>query len=405
MRKKVVAFVVPWLCCLACSSDHEPSTTGVAGGASVGATAGATSNGSGSGGGPATGSGANVSGAASGVGVAGSNANGGASSGDNGGVGGAAASSAGSNATGGAAGGTSGAAGAANGAGGGVAWADTGYASRKWARWAIPNPPSLNLPHPMSYTDGATISDRVTGLVWQKSTNAATTTWQAALDYCTGLGAGWSLPTRIELTSIVDNTLAGAKSDPLFKYGSKAGWTWASTPWVVNSRKVVDPPLSWFINTSAGDSNNSLSQLDASAYARCVLVPASQTLPAAHYSVDAGVVTDNYTGLDWQQDHSGSSPTLTQSDAAAYCQALSLSGGSWRLPSLNELASIVDDVPTGNVSPAVDHVAFPTTSKDQWYWSASRYGTSSAELWQLSFLDGFTAHKPSATLGIARCVR
>jgi len=82
----------------------------------------------------------------------------------------------------------------------------------------------------------------VTGLVWQKTTNAATTTWQAALDYCTGPGAGWSLPTRIELTSIIDNTQAGAKSDPLFKYGNKARFTWASTPWVVESSFKLGSP-------------------------------------------------------------------------------------------------------------------------------------------------------------------
>jgi hypothetical protein len=289
-----------------------------------------------------------------------------------------------------------------------VIWTATDYISRKWARWAIPNPSSMGLPHPMSYSAATdTVTDNVTGLVWQKTTNTATTTWQAALDYCVSLGAGWSLPTRIELTSIVDNTRSGAKADPVFIFGNGAGWTWASTPWVVNERKgsTGTAALSWFINFSLGDSNNSLSQTAASAYARCVRVPATQILPAQHYAIANGEVADNYTSLVWQQDHSGGAATLDWDQANAYCQSLALNGQTWRLPSLNEIASIVDDVPTGDVSPAVDHATFPTTSPDLQYWSASPYGTSTAERWTLNFKDGFTAHRATSTLAIARCVR
>jgi Protein of unknown function (DUF1566) len=282
------------------------------------------------------------------------------------------------------------------------------YVARKWARWPIPNPPSLSLPHPMSYTVGTDgITDNITGLVWQKSTNTATTTWADAIAYCQSLGSGWSLPTRIELTSILDNTLSGAKVNTQFTFGKSAGWIWASTPWVVNERKGLTgaSALSWFINFSVGDSNNSLSQTAASAYSRCVKIPAAQSLPATHYTIASGEVTDNYTGLIWQQDDSGATPSNTWDQAVAYCTGLALNGQTWRLPSLNELASIVDDVPTGNVSPAVDHTAFPTTSSNQIYWSASSYGTSTSERWTLNFMDGFTSHKVIATLAIVRCVR
>jgi hypothetical protein len=287
-----------------------------------------------------------------------------------------------------------------------VTWTASDYASRKWARWPIPNPVSLALPHPMAFSDGGeTVLDEVTGLVWEKTPVAMTMTWQAALDYCAGKGEGWSLPTRIELSSIVDNTQSGAKvGSKLFVFEPKPGWTWASTPWVVNSRKTVDPPLSWFINLSQGDSNNSLSQLAASAYGRCVKVPPTQELAETHYTIAEGEVTDNYTGLAWQQLDSGATPSLTAAEAAEYCQALELNGKVWRLPSLNELASVVDDVPSGNVSPSVDHAAFPKHSKDQWYWSASPHGGSSSEQWTLSFEDGFTKHQPTSTLAIAQCV-
>lgn len=288
-----------------------------------------------------------------------------------------------------------------------MTWTASDYVSRKWARWPIANPVSLGLPHPMSFRDGGdTVIDDVTGLVWEKTPLAMTMTWQAAIEHCVAKGDGWSLPTRIELTSIVDTTPPGAKvGSTLFEFEPKPGWTWASTPWVVNSRKTVDPPLAWFINLSQGDSNNSLSQLEASAYARCVQVPLTQQLPAQHYTIADGEVRDNYTGLIWQQIDSGPTPELSAVQAADYCEALPLNGATWRLPSLNELASIVDDVPSGNVSPAVDHEAFPRHSKDQWYWSASTHGANSTDQWTLSFEDGFTKRQPARTLALAQCVR
>lgn len=285
----------------------------------------------------------------------------------------------------------------------------TDYVSRKWARWPIPTPPPLGLPNPMSYTETAEgIRDDVTGLVWQATTNTGTTTWAEALAYCEELGPGWSLPTRIELTTIVNHVVSGAKVDTaVFSFGGGAGWTWASTPWVVNERRGLtgDDALSWFINFALGDSNNSLSQTAASAYSRCVRVPETTSLPAEHYTVTEGEVTDHYTGLIWQRGHSGNTPSMTFEQAAAYCSDLDLAGRSWRLPTVNEIASIVDDVPSGDVSPATDHDVFPDTAPDAQYWSQSQYGTNLDEHWTLNFEDGFTAHRVNETPGIARCVR
>ena len=405
------------------SGATGPGATGGSGGVGASGGSGASGGAAGSSGGAAGASGGiggtggvAGSGGASGSGGIAGNGGGGRS----GGAGASGSPDAGRDAAGGS-GGKDGAAGSTGGGGTGggqidasimdggtVIWTATDYVSRKWARWAIPNPASMALPPAMSYTAGSdTITDNVTGLVWQRSTNTATTTWQGALDYCRGLGAGWSLPTRIELSSILDNTRSGGKVDPVFTFGNAAGWTWASTPWVVNERKgsTGDAALSWFINFSQGDSNNSLSQTAASAYSRCVQVPPTQVLPASHYTIANGEVIDNYTSLIWQQDHSGSTATLAWDDAVAYCNSLMLGGHAWRLPSLNEIASIVDDVPAGDVSPAVDHAVFPVTSPNLQYWSASPYGTNTAERWTLNFKDGFTAHRATSTLAIARCVR
>jgi len=287
-----------------------------------------------------------------------------------------------------------------------ISWTATDYISRKWARWPIPNFVA-GLPNQANYTtttDG--VLDNVTGLIWTATPNSATTTWDDAQAYCTSLGDGWSLPTRIELTTIVFHDKSGLRlASPYFS--GTGGWTWASTPWIVNDRRGLtgDSALSWFINLSLGDSNNSLSQTAASAYSRCVQVQATMELPAEHYVISNGQVKDNYTGLTWQQDGSGLTPAHTHAQARAYCASLALNGATWRLPALNELASIVDDVPSGDVSPAVDHTAFPNTSPDQEYWSESGYGSPTTDYWTLNFMDGFTHHRDPSTLGNVRCVR
>jgi Protein of unknown function (DUF1566) len=292
-----------------------------------------------------------------------------------------------------------------------VTQANADYTSRKWARWPVPTPPSMSLPNPMKYTDqgNGTVLDNVTGLVWQQTSDGTMRTWANAISNCQNLaldGGGWTLPTRMELTSIVDDAQpSGARVNATyFKFAAKAGWTWASTPWVVDSRKVVSPPLSWFINFSAGDSNNSLDQTAASAYGRCVRVPASQVLPATHYTIASGEVTDNFTCSVWQQTGSGTTASLTWDQAVAYCASSTLNGHAWRLPSLNELASVVDDVVSGNVSPAVDHTAFPSLASNAWYWTATPY-TAATDKWSLNFEDGFTEHQATSALGNALCVR
>ena len=76
------------------------------------------------------------------------------------------------------------------------------------------------------------------------------------------------------------------------------------------------------------------------------------------YSRTGDVVTDNTTGLEWQDDTEAGSvtrPWVTQDNydygdycntsgwtAVGYCTALTLDDGGWRLPSMNELGTLVD---------------------------------------------------------------
>ena len=86
---------------------------------------------------------------------------------------------------------------------------------------------------------------------------------------------------------------------------------------------------------------------------------------SADYSKTNGVVTDNTTNLQWQDDVASVSKTWSQ--AITYCETLSLDGRSdWRLPNKNELLSIVDYTKS---NPAIDSTFVNITSSS--YWSST----------------------------------
>src|SRR4051794_36761725 len=88
-------------------------------------------------------------------------------------------------------------------------------------------------------------------------------------------------------------------------------------------------------------------------------------VPPACYVAQNGTVYDGRTKLTWQQ--SVDDGRYTWAAAASYCQTLSLSGGNWRLPSLPELETIVDD---SRNTPSIDPVAFPGTPAEG-FWTSS----------------------------------
>ena len=112
-----------------------------------------------------------------------------------------------------------------------------------------------------------------------------------------------------------------------------------------------------------------------------------------------GTVTDNVTGLMWQQVVP--SIKYAWADAVAYCPTLTLAGDSdWRLPSVIELSSIVD---SGQLSPSINPTYFRSTPADR-FWSASPAGSPSYA-WYGNFDSGHTDFNGVSNTGYVRCVR
>jgi len=125
----------------------------------------------------------------------------------------------------------------------------------------------------------------------------------------------------------------------------------------------------------------------------------ASALPDSNYSWTTDTVTDTVTGLVWQRVLDGS--THTWADAKTYCANLTMAGGGWRLPTKNELLSVVD---FSLDSPAINRNAFPNTPSD-WFWSSTVFACSSSIAWLVNFNPGITSYSGVGGGGSVRCVR
>jgi hypothetical protein len=127
--------------------------------------------------------------------------------------------------------------------------------------------------------------------------------------------------------------------------------------------------------------------------------PAFADAPTGRYVVDGGTVTDTRTRLTWQR-----SPDATPRGwtfAAPYCSDLDLNGKGWRLPSVKELLTLVDESRWG---PAIDPVAFPSTPSD-YFWTSSQLATFPMFVWTVFFGKGTASFFDINNPRLIRCVR
>ena len=288
----------------------------------------------------------------------------------------------------------------------------------------MPNPASAGLPNPASYRDNGdgTVTDNVTCLTWQKTVSSPTYTVDAGRAYCATLGTGWRMATRVELASVNDFTSSGAKFPaPLSATG---GFFKTGSEWVLTTKQIgagAGTDFGWAYNFSDGIVSNARSGATGDKV-RCVRGggdDAYDTAPGAlavappnQYTVVAtGEVRDNYTGLVWQQDYSTAG--MAWADAAGYCAGLTTGGHTWRLPSIRELATLVDEA---QVAPSINRTMFPNTKygskSNNWYWASHRAAGNATAAWAINFDDGFTGFNAGAsgawnyfTAAWVKCVR
>jgi hypothetical protein len=206
-----------------------------------------------------------------------------------------------------------------------------------------------------SYTDNGdgTVTDNLTGLVWEQTPDAGNYSWDEARAYCESLSLGdsdtWRMPSLKELFSISDFS---------------AGWPYLDQTYfdLTTTDSISKDEQYWSSNYYAG--HTAEGQYDAAfgvnhatghikAYPALVTGPMGKHVRCVsgdEYGINEfvengdGTVTDDATGLMWMQADSGEG--MDWESALAYAQEMNeasyLGYSDWRLPDVKELQSIVD---------------------------------------------------------------
>ena|SRR5260221_9229985 len=132
--------------------------------------------------------------------------------------------------------------------------------------------------------------------------------------------------------------------------------------------------------------------------------PAEATASVARYTTTATTTSDNMTKLTWQQ--APSTTKYTWANAKAYCaySNLGASGGfsSWRLPTVKELRTLVDN--SWSPGSLIDPTAFPLTPADM-FWSLTPIVGSASAAWVVDFGSGLIYPAGVDVTHYVRCVR
>jgi hypothetical protein len=133
-----------------------------------------------------------------------------------------------------------------------------------------------------------------------------------------------------------------------------------------------------------------------------------KALPAAQRfvllaSFNNDAVRDDNTGLVWEK--SPQTPTATWNGARFMCINKNVGGQKgWRLPSITDLASIIDPsvAPPGPTLPS-GHPFHNVQSAG--YWSATTSAEDASDAWFVYFGRGFVDHDSKTRTGHIWCVR
>ena len=260
---------------------------------------------------------------------------------------------------------------------------------------------SYNVDNQKSYTDNGdgTVTDNVTGLIWQQSARSGTLDLANALTYCSandaGLpgGAGWRLPTDRELMQLGNNELI---TSPLIDavFTGTEGPYWSSVILDSFYGKLVDKGLT-----------TNKREFKSWYYGNVRCVKGEEIKAPAWLDNGDQTVTDVQTGLMWDQRES---IAMNWKTALNYCESLThASYTDWRMPNKNELYSLVNSVQ--GVSVKIDtgvFTGYDINASDYWS-STTAISTTSLfpSAWRLGFGLAITAPADKTYSFNVRCVR
>jgi hypothetical protein len=273
--------------------------------------------------------------------------------------------------------------------------------------------------------DGGLVLDRLTGLQWLKNANPAEfpVTWQEALQHIAGMNrekwsgrSDWRLPNRRELRSL----MAFETRKPALPAGHPfenvfLGWYWTS------STAAIQPAYAWYVHMEGARMfygrkeqyclywpvcGQGRGLLPATGQKKCYdtegrEVPCQGTgqdgemqmgpaWPEPRFVADRAIVLDRLTGLHWLRNADAGAGPMSWNEALHYVKKLApgppAAAMRWRLPTINELESLVD---CSRHTPALP-AEHPFTNVRDVYWSSTSSFFEPAWAWALYLNKGAT---------------
>ncbi len=271
------------------------------------------------------------------------------------------------------------------------------YTNYIWAHWPIAADGRASADFTVTTSCGdKVVTDKTTALMWAQDDEVYTFNWADAKARCANSRRGgftdWRLPTRIELLSLLDFTKPAAPMINSTAFPGETGWSsmWTSSPFATSSGGA------WAVNFG-----NGLSAFSTIGYQNAVrCVRALTTVSGQRYALLNGdtEVQDNHTGLIWWR--ANDAIAVSWEGAKTRCAN---KGGGYRLPTIRELQSIVDETVTSG--PTIDRTAF-SDATGATKWSSTPSASTSGNAWHLSFSSGGASpYAAVESLESVRCVR
>ncbi len=278
---------------------------------------------------------------------------------------------------------------------------------------------------PDTATSWTMVRDNVTGLIWEVKTDDGSVhdrdneyTWYDSNPETNGGNAGtpgdgtdtedfisalnsenfgghsdWRLPTIKEMASISSMGTYDPAIDAEYFPNTQSSSYWSATS------NPYDTSCAWCVTFHNGEDSKNHYKL-GSRYVRGVRSGQAEASDPLVINGD-GTVTDPNTGLMWQQQ--GPDSEMGWKEALGYCEGLSLAGyDDWRLPSREELRSIVD---YGTYRPAIDTEYFLNTQLSGYWSAATYYAQNTDDAWCVDFYYGIGHERPKSDSRSVRGVR
>ena len=270
---------------------------------------------------------------------------------------------------------------------------------------ATPGEDSDILTNNPSYTDNndGTVTDNITGLMWQK-TDGGEMTFEEATVYIDTLSLGgysdWRLPTGFELFGLnsYDKVNPALNTSYFMVTGAEYWWT--------SEKRVDDNSMVWVVNGGGGIGAHPKSETISAGgtrrfHTRAVRRPGNLTIPVSHFKdIGDGTIYDFYTGLTWQKLHPAE--TMSWEEALNYASGLSLAGKTdWRLPDVKELQSLNDP---RLYKPSFNKTYFSNSLSGN-FWSSTTQVNSTIKAWDINIDYGIVSYNEKTVSEYVLCVR